>query len=278
MTHASSVVLVLLVLASLSAAHPKAGLFGTGYPHDDKWFHGSNDPETAELCDSLRRHMDVLLRSKTFRCERLPGDAPDDVEKFCTSAGIPTIKKCMVDNVDNGDAAQCLIKAQEDIAKAHSQPLSWCQCQSQFESFLSVFSTSQLLCTENLLNNENRDSRLYGSFDAKITNTLTNYLGGPDKVFKLKLSGTNTYSKTGASGKLKLSGSNTYSKTGASTKSSSNTKSSATSKSSSTSKSGGKIKSTATKSTSTKSTSTKSTSTKSSTATKSKRFNGGKYN
>ena len=72
MTHASSVVLVLLVLASLSAAHPKAGLFGTGYPHDDKWYHpGSNDPETAELCDSLRRHMDVLLRSKIFRCERL---------------------------------------------------------------------------------------------------------------------------------------------------------------------------------------------------------------
>merc|ERR1712025_1264741 len=125
--------------------------------------------------------------------------------------------------------------------------------------FLSVFSTSQLLCTENLLNNENRDSRLYGSFDAKITNTLTNYLGGPDKVFKLKLSGSNTYSKTGAS-----------------TKSSSNTKSSATSKSSSTSKSGGKTKSTTTKSTSSKSTATKSTSTKSGTATKSKRFN--KYN
>ena len=169
----------------------------------------------------------------------------------------------MVDNEDNGDAAQCLINAQEvsflfssskeselthftqDIAKAHSQPLSWCQCQSQFESFLSVFSTSQLLCTENLLNNENRDSRLYGSFDAKITNTITNYLGGPDKVFKLKLSGSNTYTKTGVS-----------------TKSSSNTKSSATPKS------GGKTKSTA----------TKSTSTKSSTATKSKRFNARKYN
>ena len=131
MTRASSVVLVLLVSASLSAAHPSgAGLYGTGYPEHDDWFHPADqNPESAELCTSLRRHMDVLLRSKTFRCERLPGDTPgacyhcrvefinnpslDDVEKFCTSSGLPTISKCLAENEENGDAAQCLLNAQE---------------------------------------------------------------------------------------------------------------------------------------------------------------------
>jgi len=188
MTLASLVVLVLLVFASLSAAHPSgAGLYGTGYPQHDDWFHPADqNPESSELCHSLRRHMDVLLRSKSFRCERLPGDAPDDVQNFCTSSGLPTISKCLAENEENGDAAQCLLNAQEDIAVARSTPLSWCFCQSLFESFLSVFSTSQLLCTENLLNDEDRVSRLYGSLDASITQTITNALG-PDKVFSSSL-------------------------------------------------------------------------------------------
>ena len=66
------VVLVLLVLASLSAASP---LQGSGYPHYDNMFQHQHE-DTGELCTTLRRHMDVLLRSKTFRCERLPGEAP----------------------------------------------------------------------------------------------------------------------------------------------------------------------------------------------------------
>jgi len=176
MTCASLV--VLLVSASLSAAHPSgAGLYGTGYPEHDDWFHPADqNPESAELCTSLRRHMDVLLRSKTFRCERLPGDTPDDVEKFCTSSGLPTISKCMAENEENGDAAQCLLNAQEDIAAVQSTPLSWCFCQSLFESFLSVFSTSQLLCTENLLNDGNRDPRLF-IIDNTLYNQIHDHLG-----------------------------------------------------------------------------------------------------
>ena len=68
----SCLVLVLLGLASLSAASP---LQGSGYPHYDNMFQHQHE-ETEELCHTLRRHMDVLLRSKTFRCERLPGEAP----------------------------------------------------------------------------------------------------------------------------------------------------------------------------------------------------------
>ena len=68
----SQVVLVLLVLASLSAASP---LQGSGYPHYDNMFQHQHE-DTGELCNTLRRHMDVLLRSKTFRCERLPAEAP----------------------------------------------------------------------------------------------------------------------------------------------------------------------------------------------------------
>ena len=68
----SCLVLVLLGLASLSAASP---LQGSGYPHYDNMFQHQHE-ETEELCHTLRRNMDVLLRSKTFRCERLPGEAP----------------------------------------------------------------------------------------------------------------------------------------------------------------------------------------------------------
>ena len=65
-------VLVLVVFASLSAASP---LQGSGYPHYDTMFQHQHE-DTKELCHTLRRHMDVFLRSKTFRCERLPGEAP----------------------------------------------------------------------------------------------------------------------------------------------------------------------------------------------------------
>jgi len=180
MTRASLVVLVLVlvVFASLSAAHPSgAGLYGTGYPQHDDWFHPTDqNPQSAELCHSLRRHMDVLLRSKSFRCERLPGDVPDDVQNFCTSSGLHTISKCLAENEENGDAAQCLLNAQDDIAAARSTPLSWCFCQSLFESFLSVFSTSQLLCTENLLNDGDRDPRLF-IIDTTLYNQIHDHLG-----------------------------------------------------------------------------------------------------
>ena len=65
-------VLVLVVFASLSEASP---LQGSGYPHYDTMFQHQHE-DTKELCHTLRRHMDVFLRSKTFRCERLPGEAP----------------------------------------------------------------------------------------------------------------------------------------------------------------------------------------------------------
>ena len=71
MTCPSLVVLFLLVLASLSAASP---LQGSGYPHYDNMFQHQHE-DTGELCNTLRRHMDVLLRSKAFRCERLPAEA-----------------------------------------------------------------------------------------------------------------------------------------------------------------------------------------------------------
>ena len=50
------------------------GLKGTGYPHHDVMFHHQLE-DSRELCIALRRHIDVLLRSNIFRCERLPGDA-----------------------------------------------------------------------------------------------------------------------------------------------------------------------------------------------------------
>ena len=75
----SRVVLVMFALASLSAASP---LQGSGYPHYDTWYQPQHQhPETEELCHTLRRHMDTLLRSKTFRCERLPGEAPGNTSE-----------------------------------------------------------------------------------------------------------------------------------------------------------------------------------------------------
>ena len=73
----SPVVLVLLVLISLSEASP---IQGSGYPHYDTMFQHQHE-DTAELCTILRRHMDVFLRSKPFKCERLPGEAPGMMQK-----------------------------------------------------------------------------------------------------------------------------------------------------------------------------------------------------
>ena len=65
-------IVVALALLGLVGSSPLAGkgLKGSGYPLNDDFFH-NQDEETHELCDTLRRHMDVLLRSKIFRCERL---------------------------------------------------------------------------------------------------------------------------------------------------------------------------------------------------------------
>ena len=65
-------IVVALSLLGLIGSSPLAGkgLKGSGYPLHDEFFH-NQDAETHELCDTLRRHMDVLLRSKIFRCERL---------------------------------------------------------------------------------------------------------------------------------------------------------------------------------------------------------------
>merc|ERR1711936_799222 len=51
-----------------------------------------------------------------------------------------------------------------------STPLSWCFCQSMFDSFLSLFSTTQLLCAETFLDNVIREGKLFaangdGGFD-----------------------------------------------------------------------------------------------------------------
>ena len=69
-----TVSLALLGLASCSPSGAGGGLKGTGYPHHDVMFHHQHE-DARELCNALRRHMDVLLRSNIFRCERLPGDA-----------------------------------------------------------------------------------------------------------------------------------------------------------------------------------------------------------
>ena len=73
----SPVVLALLAFASFSEASP---LQGSGYPHYDTMFQHQHE-DTAELCHTLRRYMDMFLRSKPFRCERLPGEAPGMMEK-----------------------------------------------------------------------------------------------------------------------------------------------------------------------------------------------------
>ena len=66
--------LALLGLVSYSPSGAGGGLKGTGYPDHDVMFHHQHE-DARELCNALRRHMDVLLRSNIFRCERLPGDA-----------------------------------------------------------------------------------------------------------------------------------------------------------------------------------------------------------
>merc|ERR1719354_899168 len=153
----SFTVLTLLVLASLSSASP---LQGSGYPHYDTMFQHQHQ-ETEELCHTLRRHMDTLLRSKTFRCERLPGEASDEVRKFCSSAGLVTISKCMTENESSTGASQCLLESSESYSV--STPLSWCFCQSMFDSFLSIFSTTQLLCAETFLDSVIREGKLFGT-------------------------------------------------------------------------------------------------------------------
>ena len=69
-------VLTLTYLGLVSCLPPWSGegLKGTGYPnHDNLFQHQHQDSE--DLCNSLRNQMDVLIRSKIFQCERLPGDA-----------------------------------------------------------------------------------------------------------------------------------------------------------------------------------------------------------
>jgi hypothetical protein len=117
--------------------------------------------DTKELCHTLRRHMDVFLRSKTFRCERLPGEAPAEVHKFCSSAGLITITKCLTENKGVTEASECLLKSIESYSI--STPLSWCFCQSMFDSFLSLFSTTQLLCAETFLDNVIREGKLFAA-------------------------------------------------------------------------------------------------------------------
>ena len=66
------VTLGLLVLISVSAPYPHgSGLQGTGHPHHDDMFQHQH-PDLEELCNGLRRYMDVLLRSTTFDCQRFP--------------------------------------------------------------------------------------------------------------------------------------------------------------------------------------------------------------
>ena len=69
-----TVSLALLGLVRCSPSGVGGGLKGTGYPDHDVMFHHQHE-DARELCIGLRRHMDVLLRSNIFRCERLPGDA-----------------------------------------------------------------------------------------------------------------------------------------------------------------------------------------------------------
>ena len=69
-----AVSLALMGLATYSPSWAEGGLRGTGYPEHDVMFHHQHE-DARELCNALRRHMDVLLRSNIFRCERLPGDA-----------------------------------------------------------------------------------------------------------------------------------------------------------------------------------------------------------
>ena len=71
--------LALLGLASCSL-WAGGGLKGTGYPHHDVMFHHQHE-DSRELCNALRRHIDVLLRSNIFRCERLPGNATGKVSR-----------------------------------------------------------------------------------------------------------------------------------------------------------------------------------------------------
>jgi len=151
----------LLVLISVSASYPHgSGLQGTGNPHNDDMFQHQH-PDSEELCNSLRRYMDVLLRSTTFDCQRFPEKSADKDFESCLSSpsGIIIIKKCVEEHNKTSEAAECLVTFLK--SKSTSANQSICLCQSMFDSFLSLYSTSQLVCTKTFLDdlvNEHRDA------------------------------------------------------------------------------------------------------------------------
>jgi len=105
--------------------------------------------------------MDVLIRSKIFQCERLPGDAAGDIKKFCTVSGLKMVKSCLDENEDTTAASECLVKSYDSVSA--STQMAQCLCQSMFDAFFSSFSTSFLLCTKNFLGSE-RKQRFYDNW------------------------------------------------------------------------------------------------------------------
>merc|ERR1711913_69512 len=108
------------------------------------------DSDPAEqLRRSLGHQMDVLSQSVAF-CEEkkdfLSRNAPEDIRKFCSSSGIPTIKKCLTESKDSSQASDCLLPTLKSVSV--SRPMASCLCQSMLDTNLSLSGTSHVVCSE----------------------------------------------------------------------------------------------------------------------------------
>lgn len=158
LTRHYSVLLSLLTLISVSVSYPHgSGLQDTGYL--DKHQH----PD-SELCSSLRRYMDVLLRSTRVHCESFPGEAEDaNLEPCSSSPSGSSIINCIEAHIKVSEVSECLLSSiDEDKSSTTSYPA--CLCRSISDSFMSLFNTSQMFCTKTFIDdlyNEHRDARVW---------------------------------------------------------------------------------------------------------------------
>ena len=146
------VTLGLLVLISVSASYPH----GSDLQDTDLDQHQHQE---SELCNSLRRYMDVLLRSTKVQCESFPKEPEDaDPDPCSSSPSGSVIIKCIERNDKESEVSQCLLNSIDETN------YSACLCWSISDSFMSLFNMSQMFCTKTFVDdlyNQHRDARFW---------------------------------------------------------------------------------------------------------------------
>jgi len=167
------------VLGGVTSLVPAAidtitSIFGGDDDDDDEGFfsrwgflnehqHANPNPE---VCTSLRRYMDILLRSMEGQCENFPKEGEDMEACISNSPGVNIIKKCAEGHNKTSEASECLVNFLEGGSNSSPSLSPSCLCHCMAESFLGLFSAGQLFCTKTFLDdivNDHRESRFWST-------------------------------------------------------------------------------------------------------------------